>query len=226
MKNTYEFDYIWFVDDVFTIDKKWLNEFNQELKNENLKIKYECISRADKLDNETIDLLEKTGCYKIWIGAESGSQKILDAMDRRVKIEQVIDAINYCKQKNIETGTFIMFGYPKEKIKDINLTIKYLKKAKPDSVLTTNTYPIIGTDLFNQIKEKIFNFDWENVADADLIFEKPYSNKFYSYANAKLHAEVNLSKLALKKYFSKKGIILIIKSIYYRFKMIKEKYAN
>ncbi len=77
------------MDDVFTMSKKWLTEFNEELKIINLTISYECISRADKMDEDVIKLLKKSGCKLVWIGAESGSQKVLDLMDRRVDAQQV-----------------------------------------------------------------------------------------------------------------------------------------
>ena len=75
LKEIYDFDMIWFVDDVFTINHKWLREFVTELQNRQLKVPYEIITRADRLTEEAVQLLKESGCFRVWIGAESGSQK-------------------------------------------------------------------------------------------------------------------------------------------------------
>ena len=98
IKDEYNPDTIWFVDDVFTISHKWLSGFSEEMKRKNLKIKYECITRADRLNEEVIKTMKETGCFRVWIGAESGSQRIIDAMDRRVKVEQVREMIQLSKK--------------------------------------------------------------------------------------------------------------------------------
>src|SRR5690606_15878093 len=107
---------IWFVDDVFTVSHKWLNEFAQTLQHNQLTIKFECITRADRLNIEVLQTLKKAGCFRVWIGAESGSQKIIDAMDRRVDVQQVREMIQEAQKLGIQAGTFIMLGYPGETI--------------------------------------------------------------------------------------------------------------
>ena len=85
LQQHYEFDKIWFVDDVFTINHRWLREFANEIEQRELIVSYEIITRADRLNEEAVQLLKESGCFRVWIGAESGSQKVIDAMDRRVK---------------------------------------------------------------------------------------------------------------------------------------------
>ena len=114
LKSNYHPDKIWFVDDVFTVSHKWLKHFRDEVLNKNVIIPFECITRADRLNEEVIGLLKDAGCFRVWIGAESGSQKILDAMDRRVDATQVQKMIRSATAQGIETGTFIMVGYPGE----------------------------------------------------------------------------------------------------------------
>ena len=126
----YNPDAIWFVDDVFTISHKWLIEFHTEVKKQNAIIPFECITRAERLNDEILQLLKEIGCFRIWIGAESGSQKIIDLMDRRVDVDFVKEMIQKTNALGIETGTFIMLGYPGETKKEIYETIQYLKENK------------------------------------------------------------------------------------------------
>ena len=153
LQEQYSPDRFWIVDDVFTISKKWLVEFNNAMQVSNLKIKYESITRADKLDNEMIGLLKESGCFRLWIGAESGSQKVLDHMDRGVKAQVVRDMIKLTKKAGIEAGTFLMLGYPGEDEKDIIETVNHLKDAAPDHFTVTLSYPIPGTEFYNEVKD-------------------------------------------------------------------------
>ena len=98
IKQHYVVDSIWFVDDVFTISHKWLEEFTDELRKRNLHIPYECISRADRMNERVIQQLKESGCFRIWIGAESGSQKVIELMDRRVDVTQVRQMIQLSKK--------------------------------------------------------------------------------------------------------------------------------
>lgn len=195
ISHTYNPDRIWFVDDVFTISHKWLAEFEQEVSRKKLQINYEIITRADRLNEEVIDLLKKSGCVKIWIGAESGSQKIIDAMDRRVDVKKVRDMIKLSQQKGISAGTFIMLGYPGETIDDIRETIVHLKEANPDEYTVTIAYPITGTPLYNEIKEKITtNLSWAESTDREIDFKRQHSRKFYEYAVRWVYNSVRTQK--------------------------------
>ena len=191
LKNKYNPDAIWFVDDVFTVSHKWLTEFHTEVKKQNAIIPFECITRAERLNAEILQLLKEIGCFRIWIGAESGSQKIIDLMDRRVDINHVKKMIQDTNALGIETGTFVMVGYPGETMDDINKTIKYLKEANPTHYTITIAYPIKGTSLYNEIEHKITeNPNWETATDRDIDFERTYSKKFYKYAVSKVVNEV------------------------------------
>ena len=134
----YHPDSLWFVDDVFTINHSWLAALTDELARRNLRVPYECITRADRLNERAVGLLQQSGCFRVWIGAESGSQKVLAAMDRRVTVERVRDMIQHAKKHGIETGTFIMLGYPGETEADIEATLEHLKAADPDQFTITS----------------------------------------------------------------------------------------
>jgi anaerobic magnesium-protoporphyrin IX monomethyl ester cyclase len=195
IKKEYNPDSLWFVDDVFTISHRWLSSFRDELQKQNLLIPYECITRADRLNEEVILMLKETGCFRVWIGAESGSQKVIDLMDRRVDVGQVRDMIKLTRKHGIEAGTFIMLGYPGETEADIEETIHHLKESNPDHFTITVAYPIKGTELFQEIEAKqTTNLDWSTSTDRDVDFKRTYSRKYYDYAVKRVISEVNYFK--------------------------------
>jgi radical SAM superfamily enzyme YgiQ (UPF0313 family) len=200
----YNPDTIWFVDDVFTINYRWLRTFNQLIKDRELKIRYECITRADRLNEEVIQLLKSSGCFRVWIGAESGSQKIIDKMDRRVDVSRVREMIHLTQSMQIEAGTFIMLGYPGETEQDIELTIDHLKKSNPDHFTITLAYPIKGTALHEEITNQITSvLDWKTSTDREIEFKRTYARKYYDFAVSRVINEV--------KYFQskKKGPLVL-----------------
>ncbi|MFT4698202.1 MAG: anaerobic magnesium-protoporphyrin IX monomethyl ester cyclase [Flavobacteriaceae bacterium] len=199
LQNKYNPDTIWFVDDVFTVSHKWIKEFHAEIKLQKVSISFECITRAERLNKEILTLLKESGCYRIWIGAESGSQKIIDAMDRRVSVEMVQETINMTNDLGIETGTFIMLGYPGEDEKDVNQTIDHLKKSNPTHFTITIAYPIKGTSLYNEIEKDItVQPNWETSTDREIDFKRTYPKKYYDYAVRRVVNEVNYHKEILK----------------------------
>ena len=162
-------------------------------------IPFECITRAERLNDHILQLLKEAGCFRIWIGAESGSQKIIDAMDRRVDVNVVKEAIQKTNALGMETGTFIMVGYPGEDEQDIKETIIYLKAANPSHFTITIAYPIKGTSLYNDIEDKItVQPDWETSTDREIDFTRTYPKKFYDFAVRRIVNEVNYNKELLK----------------------------
>ncbi|MEO8404677.1 MAG: radical SAM protein, partial [Chitinophagaceae bacterium] len=201
IKLHYKVDSIWFVDDVFTISHKWLSGFNEELKRRNLKVAYECITRADRMNEEVIRQLKESGCFRVWIGAESGSQKVIDLMDRRVEVQQVREMIQLSKQHGMEAGTFIMVGYPGETKEDIFETARHLKTSDPDYFTITVAYPIKGTPLYEEVESRfIEQLPWAESTDRDIDFTRTYNRRYYDYAIKMISNEVYFRK-ALKKPF-------------------------
>jgi len=194
IKDTYNPDMIWFVDDVFTIHHKWLTEFAEEVKMQGAAIPYEIISRADRLNEDVIKTLKVSGCFRVWVGAESGSQKIIDAMDRRVDVMQTRQMINLAKQHGLEAGTFIMLGYPGETKKDIKETIEHLVQSNPSQYTITIAYPIKGTELYNEVKNVFLDqqLEWETSTDRDIDFKRTHPKQYYQYAIQWVMNEVHL----------------------------------
>ena len=220
LKSTYDFDMIWFVDDVFTINHKWLREFVSEIGSRNIEVPYEIITRADRLNEEVVELLKQSGCFRVWIGAESGSQKIIDAMDRRVQVDDVRKMIQLVKSYGIEAGTFIMLGYPGEDESDIEETLNHLKTSNPDHYTITVAYPIKGTPLYSEV-ENLFVEDlpWESSTDRDIDFKRTYNRKYYDHAIRWIHYEM----LYHRRKKSLKSVLLKLKSLNARNKMRHER---
>ena len=202
LQEHYAVDSVWFVDDVFTLSHKWLREFTEEITKRNVYLKYECITRADRMNEDVIKDLRKSGCFRVWIGAESGSQKVIDLMDRRVEVKQVRDMIRLARKHGLQAGTFIMVGYPGETADDIYETVHHLKTSDPDLYTITVAYPIKGTPLYQEVEEKfVTQLDWANSTDRDIDFKRTYNRRYYDYAIQMIHYEVNYHK-ALKRPFA------------------------
>lgn len=192
---TYNPDQLWYADDVFTIVPRWTLQFSAELKRRNLRIPFECISRADRLNDKVIAALAEMGCYRLWLGAESGSQRILDAMKRKTDAVDVQEKSRQLQAAGIEVGMFIMLGYEGEEVSDIEDTVHHLKASNPDLFLTTVAYPIKGTDYHNEVSAKITNhLAWDQRSDRDLGVEGRYSEQFYAHATRWMVNEVNLHR--------------------------------
>lgn len=201
IKQTDNPDTLWFVDDVFTVSHKWMETFAELVQASGLIMPFECITRADRLNEEVLGFLQKSGCFRVWIGAESGSQKIIDAMDRRVDVEQVRSMIQLAKQFNIETGTFIMLGYPGEDESDIEETIHHLKTSNPDYFTITVAYPIKGTALYEEVESNFTtHLNWSDSSDREIKFKRTYPERYYRFAVSRVVNEVNYYKHAQIKY--------------------------
>ncbi len=194
--STYHPDMVWIADDVFTIHHGWLREYSAEMRRRRLRVPFECITRADRLNIEIIELLAGLGCFRLWIGSESGSQRILDSMERGVKVEQVQSAIDLCKSNGIQTGMFLMWGYEGEEPQDIEATIEHVKRSDPDIFLTTVSYPIKGTPYFERVAGSLVQLKpWEATTDRDFVIRGRRSRRFYDYADQLLRDEVRLARI-------------------------------
>jgi radical SAM superfamily enzyme YgiQ (UPF0313 family) len=192
----YSPDMAWVADDVFTIHHGWIRDYASEMKRRGLRIPFECISRADRLNEEILDLLAELGCFRVWIGSESGSQRILDAMERGVKVEQVQRAIELARARGIQSGMFLMWGYEGEQLPDIEATIEHVKRSKPDIFFTTVAYPIRGTPYYASTKDHLVQLrPWNETSDRELRIKGRHSRTFYDHADKLLRDEVALSQL-------------------------------
>jgi radical SAM superfamily enzyme YgiQ (UPF0313 family) len=187
----YRPDMLWYVDDVFTIHHGWMRGYAAEMARRGLRVPFECISRADRINEDVAEALARLGCFRLWIGSESGSQKVLDAMDRRVSVEQVQRATGMLQRRGIQVGMFIMLGYPGEESTDLAATVDHLKRAAPDVFLTTVAYPIKGTPFYDEVRGRIReDGGWEARSDRDIRVRGGHTRTYYRFARHWMEGEV------------------------------------
>ncbi len=193
----YDPDQVWYADDVFTISHPWLEKYVDELERRGIHRPFETITRADRLHTpESVEMLSRLGCYRIWIGSESGSQRILDAMDRGVTAEQVRKSTKLAQDHGIEVGMFLMWGYEGEEIDDIAATVEHVKLSNPDVFFTTVAYPIMGTEYFEKVRDKVeLPIDWETASDRDIVVTDRREKSYYKLADRWLRSEVEASRI-------------------------------
>jgi anaerobic magnesium-protoporphyrin IX monomethyl ester cyclase len=191
-------DQLWYADDVFTISHPWLQRYSQELSRRGLHLPFETITRADRLQSEAaVQALSELGCYRIWIGSESGSQRILDAMERGVTVEQVRRAVKLAQRYGIRVGMFLMWGYEGEELEDIAATVEHVKVSNPDVFFTTVSYPIKGTPYFEQVRSKVGSpIAWRDATDRDYTIAGRRGREYYRLADVWLRSEVEAHRVA------------------------------
>ncbi len=190
--NRYSPEMLWLADDVFTIHHGWLFEYAREMNLRGLTTPFECITRADRLNERVVDTLAELKCFRVWIGSESGSQRILNAMQRGVTVEQVQRAVALCKSRGIQTGMFLMWGYEGEEIEDVEATVAHVKTCRPDVFFTTVSYPIKGTPYFDRVSDRLVRIDdWARSTDRDFKIRSRHSRNFYKNADRLLKSEMS-----------------------------------
>lgn len=205
----YQPDLLWIADDVFTIHPGWLERYAAEMKRRDLRIPFECITRADRMDARVVDLLSELGCFRVWIGSESGSQKLLDAMHRGVTVEQVQSAVQLAKARGIQTGMFLMWGYEGEEMEDIEATVAHVRRSDPDIFLTTVAYPIKGTPYFDEVTSRVVAAKkWEESSDREFVLRARHSRRYYQFADQLLRSEVELARASRANNPESKGELL------------------
>ena len=220
LKSKFGVSRFWMCDDIFGLKPNWVQEFNAELDKKQLKISYFIQSRVDLLLKEdTIDALAKSGLEEVWVGAESGSQKILDAMDKGTKVEEIEEATRLLKAKKIKVAFFLQFGYLTENKEDIQQTIKMLGKLKPDNIGISISYPLPGTKFYDKVKDDLkLKANWTDSDDFEMMFNGTFSSKFYRKLQRFVHKEFRKSQGIenLKRFsFTLKKIKSILKLGYY-----------
>jgi anaerobic magnesium-protoporphyrin IX monomethyl ester cyclase len=198
IKERYNPDLIWYADDVFGINSRWLFAYAEALKARGVRIPFECISRADRLNDKVVQTLAEMGCFRLWNGSESGSQRVLDAMQRKVQVDDVREKTHLLKKYGIQAGMFIMLGYDGEEVEDITATVEHLKECDPDVFLTTVAYPIKGTPYHAKVEADVFSSKaWDARSDRDLEVAGRYTRRFYRYATRWMVSEVALNRARL-----------------------------
>jgi radical SAM superfamily enzyme YgiQ (UPF0313 family) len=185
---------LWYADDVFTLNRSWTIEYAAELSRRGLRVPFECISRSDRINREVADALADMGCFRVWLGSESGSQRVLDAMKRLVRVEDIQAKTAMLQARGIQVGMFMMLGYEDEDEEDLAASVDHLKRAAPDVFLTTVAYPIRGTEYYDRVRGKTrSDRPWAERTDRDLRITGRRSLRYYDHAKRWMVNEVNLA---------------------------------
>jgi len=181
VKQTLHPDHLWFCDDIFGLKPGWIPAFADLVRKEDALIPFKCLARVDLLLKEnTIDHLRKAGCETVWVGAESGSQKILDAMEKGTTVQQITEASRKLKLAGIRVGFFLQYGYPGETRDDIDRTLKMVKECRPDDIGISVSYPLPGTTFYDSVLRDLGEKrNWVDSRDLDLMFRGTFVPDFY-----------------------------------------------
>lgn len=185
----YRPDHIWFCDDIFGLKPGWLKVFSEKIAEQNLKIRYKIQSRVDLLlEDDTVKQLARSGCETIWLGAESGSQKILDAMDKGITVEQIKTARQLLKEHSIRCAFFIQFGYLGETHEEEEATVKMILELMPDEIGISVSYPLPGTKFYEKVKTELSRkTNWTDSDDMAMMFRQDVPKNYYKQLQRYVH---------------------------------------
>lgn len=199
LKETYAPDHIWFADDILGLKPKWIERFAGLLHDAKATIPFKCLQRADLINEKTAAALAQAGCKTVWLGAESGSQKILDAMDKGDKVEDIYHAAALLHKNGIEVGFFLQFGYPGEMWDDVQKTLKMVRECSPDDIGISVSYPLPGTKFFERVKLELGEKqNWTDSQDLAMLYRGPYPTEFYRILHGRVHYEFR-TRRAIRK---------------------------
>jgi anaerobic magnesium-protoporphyrin IX monomethyl ester cyclase len=204
LRRTYQPDHLWFCDDIFGLKTRWLVPFAELLAGSGAAppsgagaapspaspLPFLCQTRADLMNEEHVTALRRAGCAEAWLGVESGSQAILDAMDKGITLEQVRGAVSRLRAAGIRVGFFLQFGYPGEGWPEIEETRRLLRDLAPDEIGISVSYPLPGTGFHERVKARLGEKrNWDESADLDPLFPGAFPRDFYRVLSRTVHAE-------------------------------------
>ncbi len=195
LKTQFHPDHVWFADDILGLKPGWIERFAALLRAADAVIPFKCLTRADLVTEAIAAALAEAGCQTVWIGAESGSQKILDAMDKGDQVGDIYLATQRLRARGIRVCFFLQFGYPGETWDDIQLTLKMVRECLPDDIGISVSYPLPGTRFFDRVKLELGEKqNWVDSNDLALLYRGPYPPEFYRILHGRVHHEFRLRR--------------------------------
>jgi anaerobic magnesium-protoporphyrin IX monomethyl ester cyclase len=200
IKENFAPDHIWFADDILGLKPHWLESFAALLQEADAVIPFKCLQRADLVNEKTAAALAKAGCRTVWIGAESGSQKVLNAMEKGDTVEDIYEAARLLRANDIEVGFFLQFGYPGETWVDVQKTLKMIRECAPDDIGISVSYPLPGTKFFERVKLELGEKqNWQDSEDLAMLYRGPFPTEFYRILHGRVHYEFRLRRTIMKR---------------------------
>lgn len=193
LKRAFKPDHIWFADDIFGFRVDWVSDFAAATRAADAQIPFNIQTRADLISERMALALRDAGCQEAWIGAESGSQKILDSMNKGTTVAEILTARDRLKAVGIRVGFFIQLGYIDEQLDDILATRDLLASAQPDEIGVSVSYPLPGTKFYELVKAQMrAKTHWHESNDLDMMFQGTYTSDFYRAVRNLLHDQIAL----------------------------------
>jgi anaerobic magnesium-protoporphyrin IX monomethyl ester cyclase len=191
LKREFRPDHIWFADDIFGFRVDWVMDFAASVHSTDGSIPFTIQTRADLISERMAQALAIAGCKEAWLGAESGSQKILDAMNKGTTVQQIYTARARLKAAGIRVGFFIQLGYLGEELPDITATRELIRGARPDDIGVSVSYPLPGTRFYDLVREHLNGkTHWQDSDDLAMMFRGTYTSEFYREIRNLLHEQV------------------------------------
>jgi anaerobic magnesium-protoporphyrin IX monomethyl ester cyclase len=196
LKLRFKADHIWFADDIFGFRPDWVNTFADATRAAGGSLPFMIQTRADLVSVAMAAALRHAGCAEVWIGAESGSQRVLDAMNKGTTLQEIHTARARLKAQGIRVGFFIQLGYLGEKLEDILATRALIEQTMPDDVGVSVSYPLPGTVFHQQVKRQLGRKKhWTESNDLEMMFHGTYVSDFYRTVRDLLHERISVEKL-------------------------------
>lgn len=184
-------DHLWFADDVFGLNRHWVTELADAVEQRGACVAFKIQSRVNLITAETANALRRAGCTEVWLGVESGSQKVLDAMEKGTCVEQIQLAREHLRRHGIRACYFLQLGYPGETWDDLRETIELVRRTHPDDIGVSVSYPLPRTKFYERVREELGDKrNWVDSDDLSIMFNGAYTNEFYRTLRDALHAEV------------------------------------
>jgi anaerobic magnesium-protoporphyrin IX monomethyl ester cyclase len=185
-------EHLWFADDIFGLRAKWVRELAVEVERLGAAVPFKMQSRVDLMTIDTVRALRRAGCAEVWLGVESGSQRILDAMDKGTRVEQIAKARDNLRSEGIRACYFLQFGYQGESWEDIQKTVNLVRNTRPDDIGVSVSYPLPGTKFFDRVQSQLSDkTNWSDSEDLSMMFQGAYTDEFYRALHNALHAQVD-----------------------------------
>jgi anaerobic magnesium-protoporphyrin IX monomethyl ester cyclase len=195
LKQRFRPDHVWFADDIFGFRTDWVDEFAQHLRESDGQVPFTIQTRADLIGERMAQALKRAGCSEAWIGAESGSQKVLDAMNKGTTVEEILTARQRFKAVGIRVGFFIQLGYLGEQLEDLLATRQLVSAACPDDIGVSVSYPLPGTKFYELVRQQLHGkTHWQDSADLAMMFKGTYTSEFYREVRNLLHEQVAIDQ--------------------------------
>jgi radical SAM superfamily enzyme YgiQ (UPF0313 family) len=197
LKQVYAPDHLWIADDIFGLKPGWIERFAEFVDRRDAAVPFKCLLRADQVTADFAAALGHAACQTVWIGAESGSQRVLDAMEKGTRVEQIERATRLLHETGIHVGFFLQFGYPGETRDDIDKTLEMVRTCRPDDIGVSVSYPLPGTPFYQRVQSQLGQKqNWVDSNDLAMMFRATYVPDFYRALHALVHAEFRARRSA------------------------------